>query len=64
MTTTVTVRCALVKVTQNTFRFAETDANGKVLDMRDGKVGTVYVKKSVFGGAQPQAIRVTVEAAE
>lgn len=61
---TTTVKCVLVKVTANTFRYAEVGPNGEVLEMRDGKIGTVYVKKSVFNGAQPQAITVTVAIAE
>ena len=60
----LTVRCVLVKVTQNTFRYAEVGPKGEVLDMRDSRVGTVYVKKNVFAGVQPQAILVTVALAE
>ena len=61
---TTTVRAVLVKVTPNTFRFAEVDAKGNVIEMREAKVGTIYVKKSVFAGAKPLAITVSVAVAE
>lgn len=39
--------------TKRTFKFAETDARGKILEMTDAKIGMVYLKKDVFNGSAP-----------
>lgn len=40
-------------VTKRTFRFEEVDKDGNVLDKVDAVVGSIYIKKKVFGGGSP-----------
>lgn len=50
----ITLTFSLERETKGTFRFAE--------DGDEPKVGTLYVKKSVFGSKAPDALTVTIEA--
>ncbi len=40
-------------VTRRTFRFEELGDDGEVLDKVDAVVGSIYIKKKVFGGETP-----------
>lgn len=44
------------KITPGTVRFQEDEQEGQPV-----AIGTVYVKKSVLGGQQPQNITVTID---
>ena len=48
--------------TKRTYRFMETDANGRLLDIAEAVCGTMYVKKSAFEGDEPpKVLKVTIE---
>jgi hypothetical protein len=49
--------------TKGTYFFQELDADGKTIDdPRDGKIGSLYVRKSSFSnGAAPNRITVTID---
>ncbi len=48
-------------VTKRTFRFAELAENGEVLPKVDAIVGSIYIKKNVFGGSAPEGLTVKIE---
>ncbi len=50
------VRFKFLRETKTTYRFEEEGENPKV--------GTIYVKKSVFGGKIPKEVIVTIEEVE
>ena len=58
---TIEVRAKLVKETKNKLRYAETDDNGDVVDIRAAKVGTMYYPKDIFDGEKPEMIKIKVE---
>jgi hypothetical protein len=57
--TLVTARLAFEKETKGAWRYHETDAHGNFLPIPDGKVGVVYLRKSVMK-KPAAAITVTV----
>ncbi len=49
-------------VTKRTFRFAELDEEGNVLEKVDAIVGSIYIKKKAFDSATPPTnITLTIE---
>jgi hypothetical protein len=56
----LTVRFAQERETKNAIRFMEVDAAGKPVDADTAHVGTLYVKKRAFEGANPQTLDVTI----
>jgi len=48
-------------VTKRTFRFAELDEKGKTLPKVDAVVGSLYVKKNVFGDTAPEHLTLNIE---
>lgn len=52
----------LERETKGTYVFKEIDAKGNVLEVRDSKIGTIYIRKTEVKGTAPQGITITVEA--
>lgn len=48
------------KETKGAVAFEEVDENGKVLDMADASIGSIYLRKSALGGAVPKTIQISV----
>ena len=58
-----TVSFVFERSTKGAHVFKETDDHGVVIDdMRDCKIGTIYLRKSAFGEAAPRSILVSVQA--
>ena len=52
----------IARSTKNTHLYKELDEQGRPIDnVRDGKIGSIYLKKNLFQGAAPDKVRVTVE---
>ncbi len=51
--------------THGAIKYSEVDADGIRLSMRDGTIGSIYLRKTAFtSGAYPVTITVTVEQRE
>lgn len=48
-------------VTKRTFRFAELDEKGEHLPKVEAVVGSIYVKKNVFGDTPPEHLTLKIE---
>lgn len=59
-TTTLKLHFAKEKDTPGTVRFFECDEAGAKLDKGVAKIGTLYVQKAAFNGAQPERISMEV----
>lgn len=58
----IEVKMLLEKETKGALRYAEVDEKGAVAEFGSAKIGTLYVRKSAFDGAeQPKAIVVSVK---
>ena len=47
--------------TKGTFRYAEVDTNGDLVDQDKVKIGTLYLKKQGITGTAPERLIVTIE---
>lgn len=57
----IQVTMQLDRETKNTYLFKELDSTDRPIEnLRDTKIGTLYVKQSQFAG-RPDKIRVTVD---
>jgi hypothetical protein len=55
----------LVKETKGAYQFRELDANDELIkEIRDSKIGILYVRKTSFTKASPTKLKVTVECVE
>lgn len=62
---TLKVKFKRDKTTPNTYRFAEIDGRGAYIEMQRAQIGSIYIKKSVFGpDIVPERIEVSVEITE
>jgi hypothetical protein len=52
--TALTVEFEFERATKNTFRFAEVAEDGAAV------IGTLYMQKSAFNGAEPSGVTLTV----
>lgn len=58
----LTITFALERETKGALRYQEVDpADGRPIDLANGaKVGTLYIRKSALGSAQPKLISVSL----
>jgi hypothetical protein len=62
---TLKVKFKKEKTTPNTYRFGEIDGRGAFVEMNRAQIGSIYIKKSVFGpDIVPERIEVSVEVVE
>lgn len=57
---TFTVRFQQKKETPGAVQYEEVGSDGKVVDMPNAKIGSIYLRKSGLGGSIPSVIDVTV----
>ena len=51
---------ALDRQTTGAIKYAEIDEDGGFLDMRDAKIGTLYLRKTALEGKAPQRVTATI----
>jgi hypothetical protein len=57
----INARFKFVTETKGAFRYAEVDEAGEVIEMVNGKIGTLYLRKTALNGTRPEFLEVAIK---
>lgn len=57
------VKMKFERETKGAVRFQEVDSNGNAVEVVDGVIGTLYVRKTALGGKVPTTLTLTIQTA-
>lgn len=60
----ISARFKFVTETKGAFRYAEVDEAGEVVEMVNGKIGTLYLRKTALNGTRPEFLQIQVSPVE